>query len=373
MTTIRKNIFIVDDDHKFVRMLEYFLQEKGYATKAITDGEQVLKLLNNLIPDLLIIDVMMPNLNGYQTLRKIRGNFRTINMPIIFISALSHIDEKIKALRQGADDYFYKPVDIEDLIVRINEIFAIPPIPWNENILLNEEKQTEGNLTVTRVACLLNILEKNRLNGMLFIKYNQLNANISIMNGKIIKISIDDDKTNEMIDEKQILIRLLSLPSGYYHWEPGLWALEELGKTIKIEKTLELKEIQKVESVDEISKEIVNSIEVSEELTDFSNSAESSEIIKETETITNLLSIESSPRIVPIDNDIELPKEVRLIFLYALQYKHSKLNYFENKILNLAEKYISVDKIIAHTKIDTKSAKRIINELIEKGFLEGVE
>ncbi len=136
MTTIRKNIFIVDDDHKFVRMLEYFLQEKGYATKAITDGEQVLKLLNNLIPDLLIIDVMMPNLNGYQTLRKIRGNFRTINMPIIFISALSHIDEKIKALRQGADDYFYKPVDIEDLIVRINEIFAIPPIPWNENILL---------------------------------------------------------------------------------------------------------------------------------------------------------------------------------------------------------------------------------------------
>lgn len=110
------NILVCDDDKEIVEAIEIYLSQEGYRILKAYDGEEVLKVMKSEKVDLLIIDVMMPKLDGIRTTLKIRENE---NMPIIILSAKSEDADKILGLNVGADDYVTKPFNPLELTARV--------------------------------------------------------------------------------------------------------------------------------------------------------------------------------------------------------------------------------------------------------------
>ena len=110
------NILVCDDDKEIVEAIEIYLSQEGYRILKAYDGEEVLKVMKSEKVDLLIIDVMMPKLDGIRTTLKIRENE---NMPIIILSAKSEDADKILGLNVGADDYVTKPFNPLELVARV--------------------------------------------------------------------------------------------------------------------------------------------------------------------------------------------------------------------------------------------------------------
>ena len=112
----KKTILIVDDEKPIVDILVYNLQKEGYNTLEANDGEEAIKIAFDRKPDLILLDIMLPRVDGLTVCKKIRNSF---NMPIIMISAKDEEIDKILGLELGADDYITKPFSVRELIARV--------------------------------------------------------------------------------------------------------------------------------------------------------------------------------------------------------------------------------------------------------------
>jgi len=118
---MKKHILIVEDEEHLAEALAHNLQFEGYSTTVANDGEEGLKLAQSIHPDLIILDIMMPKLDGLEVCRRLRaGGTRT---PILFLTAKSSDADRLLGLKVGADDYVAKPFLLEELILRIHGIF----------------------------------------------------------------------------------------------------------------------------------------------------------------------------------------------------------------------------------------------------------
>ena len=113
-------LLIVDDDPNIFQLLNVNLENAGYRILKAIDGEEAVTIATAEAPDLIILDIMMPKIDGYQVCRKLRENESTYLIPIIVLSAKDRPADKIKGLKLGADDYLTKPFDIDELIARID-------------------------------------------------------------------------------------------------------------------------------------------------------------------------------------------------------------------------------------------------------------
>ena len=111
-------ILIVDDNHLNMEVLKSFLQEK-YKLRTASNGEEALEICSEFRPDLILLDIMMQGLDGYETCRRIRKQSSTKYAKIIMISAKGNLDERLKGYEAGADDYLAKPFNIEELSSKI--------------------------------------------------------------------------------------------------------------------------------------------------------------------------------------------------------------------------------------------------------------
>ena len=116
MDTDKKTILIVDDEQQIIDMLVYNLKKEGYNTLEATDGEKAIDLALNENPDLILLDIMIPKIDGLSVCKRIR---HTLNVPIIMLTAKSEEIDKILGLELGADDYITKPFSIRELMARI--------------------------------------------------------------------------------------------------------------------------------------------------------------------------------------------------------------------------------------------------------------
>ena len=114
---------VVDDDPDIVELLKYNLSSEGYKVKSASNGIQAVSLAREFIPDLTILDIMMPNMDGVETCRQIRSIPELANKFIIFLTARSEEYSEIAAFEMGADDYITKPIKPRALISRINALF----------------------------------------------------------------------------------------------------------------------------------------------------------------------------------------------------------------------------------------------------------
>lgn len=117
-----KRIFVVDDEADVTELLEYKLKQAGYSVRAINDPLRTIGLARDLRPDLIILDMMMPELSGVQLLRMIRGDGVLQDIPIIFLTAKGDITDKVKGLESGADDFMTKPFDARELLLRVKAL-----------------------------------------------------------------------------------------------------------------------------------------------------------------------------------------------------------------------------------------------------------
>ncbi|MBR4911099.1 MAG: response regulator transcription factor [Clostridia bacterium] len=115
----KQKILIVDDDQNICELLRMYLDKDGYDTAIAGDGEQALGLVNTYVPDLIMLDIMMPKLDGWQVCRQVR---KTSEVPIIMLTAKGEVFDKILGLELGADDYISKPFDTKEVLARIKAV-----------------------------------------------------------------------------------------------------------------------------------------------------------------------------------------------------------------------------------------------------------
>jgi len=117
-----KKILIVDDEPNIVMSLEYTFKKNNFEVFIARDGKEALDLLKDQIPDVIILDVMMPMVDGYATLEQIKKNDRLKNCKIIFLSAKNKESDIEKGLALGANLYMTKPFSIKKLLEQVNEL-----------------------------------------------------------------------------------------------------------------------------------------------------------------------------------------------------------------------------------------------------------
>jgi two-component system phosphate regulon response regulator PhoB len=120
--TSRIRIFVVDDEKDLTDLLHYQLGKEGFEVKFANNPFEALGKARDFNPELIILDVMMPDLDGFQLLRMIRSDNLLQKVPVIMLTAKSGVEHRIKGLEQGADDYLGKPFDSQELVLRIRSI-----------------------------------------------------------------------------------------------------------------------------------------------------------------------------------------------------------------------------------------------------------
>jgi DNA-binding response OmpR family regulator len=119
-----KHILIVDDEPNIVISLEYLMKREGYAVSTAGDGESALEALAGRTPDLVILDVMLPRMNGFDLCRRIRADPRWRALKILMLTAKGRDTEVAKGLGLGADAYVTKPFSTQDLVAQIQGLLA---------------------------------------------------------------------------------------------------------------------------------------------------------------------------------------------------------------------------------------------------------
>lgn len=118
-------VLVVDDERGLRQLLEFGLRRAGFAVRSVTDGPAALSLLQNWVPDVIILDVMLPGDDGFTLLPEIR---RLTTAPIVMLTARTEVSERIIGLTSGADDYIGKPFDFEELVARIRTLLRRPQL-----------------------------------------------------------------------------------------------------------------------------------------------------------------------------------------------------------------------------------------------------
>ena len=113
-------ILMVDDVPKNLQVLGNILSKEGYKISAALNGEQALKILQKAKPDLILLDIMMPGLSGYDVLEKIRADETVRDIPVIFLTAKTEKEDIIQGIEMGAMDYVTKPFNSTELLARVN-------------------------------------------------------------------------------------------------------------------------------------------------------------------------------------------------------------------------------------------------------------
>ena len=117
--TSKPKILIVDDDNNIAELISLYLMKECYDTRIENDGESALKAFFSWQPNLILLDLMLPGIDGYQVCREIR---HTSDVPIIMLSAKGEIFDKVLGLELGADDYMIKPFDTKELVARVKAV-----------------------------------------------------------------------------------------------------------------------------------------------------------------------------------------------------------------------------------------------------------
>ena len=147
-----RKILIVDDDRNICELLRLYIEKEGYTTAEAHDGEQAVELFNREQPALILLDIMLPKMDGWQVCREIR---KTADCPIIMLTAKGEVFDKILGLELGADDYVVKPFEAKEVVARIRAVLrrtgasdedAVKEVRWDKLVinLTNYELIVDG-------------------------------------------------------------------------------------------------------------------------------------------------------------------------------------------------------------------------------------
>ncbi len=119
---MKESILVVDDEPHIRKILAFLLEQNGFSIVTAENGERALEVARNELPDLILLDLMMPKMDGYEVCQHLREDFKTAQIPIIIVTAKGDVREKVRGLRGGANDYLTKPYDHDELVTRVRNM-----------------------------------------------------------------------------------------------------------------------------------------------------------------------------------------------------------------------------------------------------------
>ncbi len=134
----KAKILVVDDEERNLRLMEAMLAPFEYDVYVARDGQESIELAETISPDLILLDVMMPKLDGFEVTQRLKSSERTRAIPIVIVTALQNIDDKIKALEKGADDFLSKPVEKTELRARVKSLLKVKA--YNDHMASYQER-----------------------------------------------------------------------------------------------------------------------------------------------------------------------------------------------------------------------------------------
>ena len=153
-TIIRGDILTVDDKPDNLRVLSKALAEQGHEVRAVLDGEMALSVVQTDPPDLILLDIRMPGMVGFEVCEKLKADQKTCHIPVIFLSALNDPTEKVKAFKAGGVDYITKPFQPEEVLARVNSQLTIDHlrrelVAQNQNLKRSNQELEEFSYSVS--------------------------------------------------------------------------------------------------------------------------------------------------------------------------------------------------------------------------------
>lgn len=150
-----KSLLLIDDDPNLILLVKDYLEINGYKVKTAENGQDALQVLANYTPDMIICDVMMPEMDGYTFVDKIRQDTRTNQIPVMFLSAKGQSQDRVKGLNRGADVYMVKPFEPEELLAQVEaSLRRVVVHPRPDNVILVKQN-VELTPTETKVIQLV--------------------------------------------------------------------------------------------------------------------------------------------------------------------------------------------------------------------------
>ena len=148
----KQKILIVDDDENIAELISLYMTKECFETKIVYDGESALQVTDSFHPDLILLDLMLPGIDGYQVCREIRQKSQT---PIIILSAKGEVFDKVLGLELGADDYMEKPFDTKELVARVKAVlrrFKSGSASSEETITVKKVEYPELTINLTNYS-----------------------------------------------------------------------------------------------------------------------------------------------------------------------------------------------------------------------------
>src|SRR3990172_8961039 len=163
----RQHILVVDDDPKSLQVLEISLKKAGFLVTTAQNGLDALEKVQTSTPELIISDVKMPRMNGYQFCKRVKDDPNLKAIPFIFLSSQRSLEDKMKGLELGVDDYLTKPIYIKELLMRVHLLLQKKEKESIEQV--GAQQKFAGDLADMGVVDLLQTLEIGRKTGVLYL------------------------------------------------------------------------------------------------------------------------------------------------------------------------------------------------------------
>ncbi len=143
-------ILVVDDNRITTKLLRRYLEANNYEAKEAYDGIDCLEKVEQQMPDAIVLDVMMPRLDGYETVKKLKSQDHTKHIPVVIVTALNDVANQIKSIEAGANDFLSKPIEERLLIAKV-ELLSKQNILSLQNKALSDELNKAGGKTAEQV------------------------------------------------------------------------------------------------------------------------------------------------------------------------------------------------------------------------------
>jgi DNA-binding response OmpR family regulator len=211
------HVLVADDDAWILRMVATVLETRGYSVETAVDGEDALARALARTPDLLITDVMMPKVDGWSLVRQLRAHAELAMLPVIFLTALSSEDDRIRGFRLGADDYVTKPFRFEELDLRVAKTLRRTAQSMQDTRDQLSGSGLRGDLTQVGLSSLLVLIEMERKTGLLQLRApdDGPSAQILVREGRVVHARLDE--ADEPVDAECVYY-LLTWGAGEFEF-----------------------------------------------------------------------------------------------------------------------------------------------------------
>jgi DNA-binding response OmpR family regulator len=197
----KQKLLLVDADPRSVRVLEVSLKKAGYSVTTAADGLDALAKIESMTPDLVLSDTRLPKLDGYALVRRLKERPEWATIPVVFLTSQKSIEDKIRGLELGVEDYLTKPIFVRELIARVNLLLAKRT---QENIAANRSPSSgrtrfSGSTQDMAVVDLLQTFEVSRKSGVVHLRSGAQDARIYFRDGKVVDAELGRLRGEEAI------------------------------------------------------------------------------------------------------------------------------------------------------------------------------